>query len=329
MGSNFIRHLHNKYPHYKIFNLDLLTYAGNPENLVDLADSDRYEFVHGDIDNTQLVENLLQKNTFQVVINFAAESHVDRSIISTLEFIKTNVQGAYTLLEAVRSKKVPRFIYISTDEIYGDVPPDQFTPEDYPLRPTNPYAASKACADLLVQSYVKTHKVPAIILRSSNNFGPYQYPEKLNALVLTNFLEGKKIPVHGHGRHQRSWIHVFDFCNALDLVMHKANDYSIYNISGERKTNLEIIQHIGQVLGKDYQEHIEFVGDRPGPDFRYAPDSTKIMQEFGWERMYTYEDSIQELADWYINNRPWWWKIKQKHDFQKHYEKQRQGKYDL
>lgn len=329
MGSNFVRYLHNKYPEYKIFNLDLLTYAGNPANLTDLADSERYHFIHGDIGDKSLVEYLLKQHAFEVVVNLAAESHVDRSIINTLEFIRTNIQGAYTLLEAIRLYKVPRFIFISTDEIYGDVPPGVHTPEDYPLQPTNPYAASKASADLLVQSYIKTHKVPALILRSSNNFGPFQYPEKLHALVVTNFLEGKKIPVHGHGRHLRSWIHVQDFCNALDLMMHQAEDFKIYNICGEEKSNLEVIQMIGAALGKNYEDHVEYVSDRPGPDFRYAPDCTNISKELAWKRNYHYKDSLEQLVNWYSSNAMWWHDIKQKQDFQQHYEKQRKGQYDL
>ena len=219
MGSNFIRHLYRNYPDYKIVNLDLLTYAGNLDNLKDVEVNERYEFIHGDICDKLLVDALLAKNKFDVVINFAAESHVDRSIVDAFQFVRTNLQGAYILLESVRYHKVPRFIYISTDEVYGDIPPGTKSSEQYPLNPTNPYAASKAGADLMVQAYMKTHHVPALIIRSSNNFGPYQYPEKLHGMVITNFLEGIKIPVHGNGQHLRSWIHVSDFCVALDLIM--------------------------------------------------------------------------------------------------------------
>jgi len=329
MGSNFIRHLHNRYPNYKVFNLDLLTYAGNPENLIDLANSEHYKFIHGDIGSKFLVENLLAKNNFEVVINFAAESHVDRSIVDAFQFIKTNIQGAYVLMEAVRRYKIPRFIYISTDEIYGDVPPGIKTPEEYPFRPTNPYAASKASADLMVQSYIKTHRVPALILRSSNNFGPYQYPEKLHSLAITNLIEGKGIPIHGHGRHVRSWIHVQDFCNALDLVMHKADDYKIYNIAGEERNNLDVVRSVAETLGKDHREWLEYVNDRPGADLRYSADCSRIASELGWERQHSYQSTLPAVVEWYLKNRTWWNKIKVKKEFMDHYEKQRRGQYDL
>ncbi|MEK7500833.1 MAG: dTDP-glucose 4,6-dehydratase [Patescibacteria group bacterium] len=329
MGSNFIRRLHNKYPAYKIFNLDLLTYAGNPENLSDIAVGQRYQFVQGDIGDQSLVEDLFSTHKFEIVVNFAAESHVDRSLVDTLPFIKTNVQGAYILLEVARNYKTPRFIYISTDEVYGDVPRGMKTQESYPLNPTNPYAASKAAADLMVQAYIKTHNVPALILRSSNNYGPYQYPEKLNSLAITNLIEGRKVPVHGQGQHIRSWIHVEDFCNALDLIMHKGYDHRIYNIAGEEKSNMEIIKKIAQTLGKNHQEHIEYVNDRPGADFRYSPDHSLITKELSWSREHSYEESLDDLVNWYIDNRPWWEKIKQRREFLNHYDKQSKGQYDL
>jgi len=329
MGSNFIRHLHTKYPEYQIWNLDLLTYAGNLENLADLASSNRYRFIQGDIGDKVLVENLLATEHFDVVFNFAAESHVDRSLINAFQFIKTNIQGAYVLLEAVRQYKVPRFIYISTDEIYGDIPNGIRTSETHPLQPSNPYAASKASADLMVQSYIKTHKVPALILRSSNNYGPYQYPEKLHSLIITNLLEGKKVPMHGHGKHVRSWIHVQDFCNALDLVMHRAKDFSIYNIAGEEKSNLEVMQAIAKTLSKNHQEHLETVNDRPGADYRYSPDDAKIKKELGWELQHRYEASLPAVISWYQKNPSWWASIKQKQEFTEHYRKQSRGEYDL
>mgnify|MGYP001582757572 CR=1 FL=1 len=238
IGSNFIRYLFHKYQNYRIFNLDLLTYAGNPENLLDVenhetaaqSDKRRYQFIRGDICDGVLLGNLFDKYNFSAVINFAAESHVDRSFINVFDFVRTNIEGVRSLIEICRKSRVPRFIQISTDEIYGPVP-EGFSGEDAPFRPSNPYAASKAAADLLVQSYIRTHQVPALIIRSSNNFGPYQYPEKLIPLVISNIIEGKKVPVHGSGEHRRSWIHVNDFCSAIDLVLHKAPDYSIYNIS--------------------------------------------------------------------------------------------------
>ncbi|MDP1719261.1 MAG: dTDP-glucose 4,6-dehydratase [bacterium] len=329
MGSQFIRYLHNKYPNYEIHNLDLLTYAGNPENLSDLAKSSRYHFVQGDIGDKSLVEDLMVKNKFDVVINFAAESHVDRSIVNAFQFIKTNIQGAYVLLEAARHYKIPRFVYISTDEIYGDIPHGVKTDENYPLQPTNPYAASKAAADLMVQAYIKTHRVPALILRSSNNYGPYQYPEKLHSLVITNLLEGKKVPLHGKGHHLRSWIHTQDFCNALDLVMHKGEEHRIYNVAGEERSNIEVIRAIADVLGKDHSEHLEYVNDRPGADFRYAPDHSRISKELKWERQNHYESALPEIVSWYEKNREWWHKVKQRTEFQDHYSKQSKGQYDL
>lgn len=329
MGSNFIRHLHNNYPQYKIYNLDLLTYAGNLENLVDVALSHRYEFVQGDIGDKPFIEDLFSNHHFEVVINFAAESHVDRSIINAFQFIQTNIQGAYILLEAVRRHKIPRFVHISTDEIYGDVPLGTKTDENYPFQPTNPYAATKASADLLVQSYAKTHKVPALILRSSNNYGAYQYPEKLNSLVITNLLEDRKVPLHGHGKHIRSWIHVQDFCNALDLMLHKGPDGAIYNIAGEEKTNVEVVRLIAETVGKDYEKCVEHVNDRPGADFRYSANTTKIKRELGWEYAYSYADALENIIEWYTRNRDWWVKIKQKKEFVDHYSKQSRGQYDL
>lgn len=329
MGSHFVRHLAAKYPHYQIFNLDLLTYAGNPENLADLEQSERYHFIRGDIGDKILVEDLFAKHSFDAVIDFTAESHVDRSIVDAFQFIKTNVQGAYVLLETVRQRKIPRFLYISTDEIYGDIPLLVKTPESYPFNPTNPYAASKAAADLMVQAFIKTHKVPALIVRSSNNFGSHQYPEKLHSLVITNLLEGKKIPVHGSGSHVRSWVHVQDFCDAVDCIMHEAEDFKIYNVAGEEKSNMEVLKAIAHILGKDATEYAEYVPDRPGADFRYAADDSKIHRELGWQPRHTYEDSIEDVVRWYVENKDWWQKIKQKREFLEHYEKQSRGQYDL
>lgn len=329
MGSNFIRYLYNKYPTYKIFNADLLTYAGNLENLADLEGSERYEFRRGDICDRVFLEELFSKNNFEVVVNFAAESHVDRSIRNASHFVKTNIFGLYMLLEIVRKYKTPRFIHISTDEVYGDIPLGVKTPEDYPFSPSSPYAASKASGDLLVQSFMRTHKLPAIIIRSSNNFGPYQYPEKLHAIAITSMLEGQKLPLHGRGDHIRSWIHVEDFCEAVDLIMHRSGDYKIYNIAGEEKTNMEIIAAVASVLDKNHLDHIEFINDRPGADFRYSPDCTKISKELGWERKRSYQESVADLAAWYRVNQAWWEKTKQKIEYMEYYDKQMRGEYDL
>lgn len=333
MGSHFIRHLYYKYPSYQIFNLDLLTYAGNLENLADIIACEqkekkkRYFFLKGDIGKRMLLNKLFSQYDFSAVVNFAAESHVDRSIINAVEFIRTNVQGAYILLDTVYQHKIPRFVYISTDEVYGDISLGERSKETSPLAPTNPYAASKASADLMVQSYIKTHKLPALILRSSNNYGSYQYPEKLHPLVITNFLEGKKIPVHGRGNQVRSWLHVSDFCRALDLVLHKGRNFSIYNAAGEERSTLEVIKGIARILGKDLKKYLKYVHDRPGVDFRYAPDDSKIKRELGFKREHSYEHSLKDLVDWYVKNKNWWLKIKQKKEFQDHYQKQISGYY--
>lgn len=335
MGSHFIRYLYNKYPNYIIYNLDLLTYAGNLENLQDIEDEEkqlskskkRYFFVQGDINDKVLLEELLGKEKFDVVINFAAESHVDRSIHNAVEFIRTNIQGAYILLDTLRVSKIPRYIYISTDEVYGDIPSGHHSDENYPIQPVNPYSASKASADLMVQSYIKTHKMPAIILRSSNNYGTHQYPEKIHALVITNLLEKKKIPVHGKGNHIRSWLHVLDFCNALDLIMHKGRDFQIYNISGEEKTTLQVIEAIAKLFDLDPSKYITFVQDRPGPDFRYSPDHSKISRELGWKRKYKHAEAILDIVSWYKKNKSWWVNIKKKKDFKDYFAKIVQGHY--
>lgn len=325
IGSNFVRYLHDKYQNYFLVNLDLLTYAGNRSNLSDLKTSKRYSFIHGDIGDGKLVKKILNKYKFDVVINFAAESHVDRSILDTSKFIETNVRGAYVLLDAVRVCKVPRFIYISTDEIYGDVPSGIATPESYPINPTNPYAASKAAADVMVQAYMKTHKLPALIIRSSNNFGPYQYPEKLIPVIITSILEGKKIPVHGNGKQVRSWVHVLDFCNALDLMIHKAEDFKIYNINGERKSNLEVIRLIAKTLSVNPEKYIHYINDRPYSDAYYFPDSSKIKKELGWKLSITFDESLGDLVKWYIDNKKWWQEIKSKREFSDHYKRQSKG----
>lgn len=333
MGSHFIRYLYNTYPGYQITNFDALTYAGNPDNLADIhafekdrRDQERrYTFIHGDICDETLVNQVLKDTRFDVVLNFAAESHVDRSILNAAEFIRTNVQGAYVLLEASRVHKIPRFVYISTDEIYGDIPLGMKSDEEYPFRPTNPYAASKASADLLAQSYIKTHKIPLLIVRASNNYGSHQYPEKLHPLVITNLLEGRPIPLHGNGQHTRNWLHVNDFCTGVDLVMHKAPDQGVYNLDGEERSNLQVVETIAKLLGKDFKEHANFITDRPGPDFRYAVDGSRIARELGWQREQHYETAVKDLIDWYIANTQWWEKVRAKPAFLNHYMIQSKG----
>lgn len=326
MGSHFARLLHNRYPNYRIVNLDILSYAGNSMNLADIAGSQRYAFVRGDICDRDLLDKLFREYAFDAVVNFAAESHVDRSIVSALHFVRTNIQGVHALLEAVRVHKVPRFIQISTDEIYGDVR-DGVSHEESPMRPSNPYAASKASADLLVQAFMRTHRVPAIIVRGSNNFGPFQHPEKLTPLAVTSFLEGANIPVHGNGMHVRRWVYVKDFSAALDAVMHASKLHEIYNVAGAPKTNREIIEAVARILGKNPVRHMEYIPDRPGADLRYAPDSTKIERELGWRPAYDFDAAFKETVAWYQANEPWWRALKESEEFKLHYEKQSKAQY--
>jgi len=326
IGSNFVRHLLTTHPEYHVVNLDLLTYAGNPDNLRDLEGSPRYQFIQGDICNRQLLDRFFKKTAFSAVIHFAAETHVDRSIINVSDFIRTNVEGTRTMIEAVRAHHVPRFVHISTDEIYGDVSKGR-SREHSPLRPSNPYSASKAAADLLVQSFMRTHQIPALIVRGSNNYGPYQYPEKLIPLAVTNLLSGKKIPVHGDGTHIRSWLHVQDFCNAIDLVMHRAPLFSIYNVSGEEKTDMEMLKMIANHLGKNIDNHKKYVNDRPGADIRYAVAAEKLKKELGWRPKFTLRKSIPDVIRWYEANSPWWENIRKRKDFLDHYKKQARGQW--
>lgn len=334
MGSHFVRHLYRTYPTYRIINLDLLTYAGNPDNLADLEaeekngnpSSRRYQFIKGDICDALFLEEVFRKHRFDAVAHFAAETHVDRSIFNVSDFIRTNIDGTHLLIDAVQRHGVPRMVHISTDEVYGSVP-EGTSGEDAPLRPSNPYSTSKACADLLAQSYMYTHKVPLVIVRGSNNYGPYQYPEKLIPLAVSNLIAGKKIPVHGDGGHVRSWLHVGDFCSAVDLAMHKAPVGTIYNASGDGRTNIEVLAMIADTLDVRMDDYRMHTPDRPGADRRYAPDSTKIRQELGWSPLHRIEESIGAVAEWYLKNREWWSKIRATKEYQDHYAKQSQGKW--
>lgn len=327
IGSNFVRHFFNKYHNYKIFNLDLLTYAGNSDNLKDIEKEQRYHFIRGDICSESLLREIFSKNKFDLVVNFAAESHVDRSIVSVTDFLRTNIEGVRSLLDIVRVYKVPRFVQISTDEVYGDISLGSFADEDSAFRPSNPYSSSKAGAELLIHSFIRTHNVPAIVIRGSNNFGPFQYPEKLIPLAITNILENKKIPIHGDGLHVRSWLHVDDFCEAIDLIAHSAADHSVYNVSGEEKKNIEVIKIIADYLGKDLHAFREHVKDRPGADLRYASVSRKLEKDLGWKRQYSFEKEISNVIDWYCKNTEWWKNIKEKKEYLHHYEKQSKGNY--
>lgn len=308
IGSNFIRYILHRHRDWQVTNLDKLTYAGNPENLKDVQDDSKYHFVRGDIVDRQLVSDLLQDKV-DAVVNFAAESHVDRSILDASPFIETNIKGTEVLLEGIRQYDVERFIQISTDEVYGSIDKGSFT-ETSPLTPSSPYSASKAAADLLCCSYFQTYHVPIIITRSTNNFGPYQYPEKLVPLAITNALEHKPIPIYGDGLNVRDWIHVDDHCRALEVVIQKGRPGEIYNIAAnEQKTNLELIHSLLDMMGKP-RELITFVTDRPGHDRRYALDTTKITQELGWKPVYALDKALATTVDWYLNHESWWRQIK-------------------
>ncbi len=319
IGSNFIRYILKKYPDYKIINLDKVTYAGNPENLKDIENDSRYKFVKGDICDKELVNDLVSKEKPDAILSFAAETHVDRSILDPDAFIKTDIFGTHVLLEAVRIRKVEKYIQISTDEVYGSVEKGLFT-EESPLKPNSPYASSKAGADLLVRAYFKTYNLPVLITRSSNNYGPFQYPEKIIPLFITNLIEGKKVPLYGDGLNVRDWLYVLDNCSGIDMVLHKGKVGEIYNIGADNeKTNKEITEIILKELGKD-DSSIEHVKDRPGHDRRYALDSTKL-KKLGWKPEYNFEQAMKETIDWYKNRSDWWKKIKSG-EYLKYYKKQ-------
>lgn len=334
IGSNFVRHFYDSHPKSRMINMDLLTYAGNLENLRDLEDREsklpesdsRYEFVQGDICDTDLLEEIFQKHKFDLVVHFAAESHVDRSILNMSDFVRTNIEGTRSLVEAARRHEIKRFINISTDEVYGSIKSGYAT-EEWLLRPSNPYSASKAGADLLVQAYVRTYDFPGIIIRGSNNYGPYQYPEKLIPLAITNLLEGKKVPVHGYGIHVRSWLHVHDFCRAIDIIIHGDPKNWIYNVAGEEKTNHDVLELIARCLGKNLQDNRFHVSDRPGADLRYAVDASRLEKEFGWRRRHEFEREIGKVVQWYIDQSEWWRHIRLKEGFIEHYERQSKGQW--
>lgn len=310
IGSNFIHYLIKKHPKYLIVNLDLLTYAGNIYNLSDLEDDSRHIFVHGDITDYELVKKLIQNYKIDTIVNFAAESHVDRSILRPDMFIKTNIIGTQTLLGVAKEEKIEKYLQISTDEVYGDLGKQGYFTENSMLAPNSPYAASKASADLLVRSYIKTYGLNANITRCSNNYGPYQFPEKLIPLFVTNGLLGKELPLYGDGQNIRDWLHVYDHCHALDLVLHKAKAGEIYNIGGHNeRTNTEIAHLIVEKLGLS-KTQIKHVTDRLGHDRRYAIDPTKIRTELSWEPTYTFEKGINETINWYLKNQNWWRPLK-------------------
>ncbi len=305
IGSCFVRHILNKYSDYKVINLDALTYAGNIENLDDVKDNPNYTFVHGNICDKKLAKELIIDGGVDAVVNFAAESHVDRSITGPEIFIETNVQGTLNLLQAAKEAKTQRFLQVSTDEVYGTLGKDGYFYETTPLAPNSPYSASKASADLLVRAYFETYKMPVLNTRCSNNYGPYQYPEKLIPFFISQLLKGEKVPVYGDGLNVRDWLYVYDHCSAIDTVLHKGRVGEVYNIGGHNeKTNMEITKIILNAMGKD-ESSIRFVEDRLGHDRRYAIDNHKIQTELGWEPSLTFEEGIKLTIDWYLNNQNW------------------------
>lgn len=306
IGSNFIRHILRKYPVYKIINLDKLTYCGNPDNLRDIEKDKRYTFIKGDICDKKAVESAIK--SCDAVINFAAESHVDKSIEDASAFIRTNIHGVYVLLEASKRHNIKRFIQISSDEVYGSINKGSFK-ETSPLHPNSPYSAAKAGGDHLVLAYHVTFKAPVIVTRSSNNFGPYQFPEKVIPLFITNLLDNKKVPLYGDGLNVRDWLYVIDNCDAIDLILHKGKIGEIYNIGGSFEiTNIELTKIILKFLGKT-DKMISYVPDRMGHDRRYSLDSVKI-KKLGWHPSRNFNTAIKETINWYKNNATWWQKLR-------------------
>ena len=306
IGGNFVHYMLDKYPQYEIYNVDALTYAGELSKHQCLEKRDNYFFVQLDIADRQAINGLFQKNNFDYVVHFAAESHVDRSIAEPEVFIKTNVLGTQVLLDAAKLIGVKKFVHISTDEVYGelDFDPTSFFTEDTPLRPNSPYSASKASSDLLVRAYYETYGLPVNITRCSNNYGPYHFPEKLIPLTISRVLKNQKVPVYGDGKNIRDWLHVWDHCTAIDLVMHEGIDGEVYNIGGHNEqSNLDVVRTIIEALGKS-EELIEFVADRAGHDKRYAIDASKL-EKLGWQPIYNFKSGIAQTIQWNLNNQDW------------------------
>ena len=303
IGSCFVRHMLNKHQDYKIINIDALTYAGNIANLDDVKNNPNYTFVHGNICDKKLVRELISE--CDAVVNFAAESHVDRSITNPEIFIETNVQGTLNLLQASKELGVDRYLQVSTDEVYGTLGKTGYFYETTPLAPNSPYSASKASADMLTRAYYETYKLPVLNTRCSNNYGPYQYPEKLIPFFISQLLKGEKVPVYGDGLNVRDWLYVYDHCEAIDTVLHKGKVGEVYNIGGHNeKTNMEITHLILEAMGKD-ESSIKSVQDRLGHDRRYAISNDKITSELGWKPSLTFEQGIKITIDWYLNNQEW------------------------
>ena len=324
IGGNFIHYLLGNRPDCHITCLDALTYAGNLETLKSVLEDSRLRFVHGDITDREAVYHLFEEENFDAVVNFAAESHVDRSIDTPEVFLKTNILGTQVLLDACNRFGTGRYHQVSTDEVYGDLPldrPDLFFTEETPIHTSSPYSASKASADLLVTAYYRTYGNPVTISRCSNNYGPYHFPEKLIPLMILNALEDKPLPVYGDGKNVRDWLYVEDHCRAIELILENGRVGEVYNVGGHHeKQNIEVVKTILHALGKS-EELIAFVKDRPGHDRRYAIDPSKIHRELGWLPQTSFEDGIQTTVEWYLQNRSWWEHIRSG-DYRRYYEQQ-------
>jgi dTDP-glucose 4,6-dehydratase len=324
IGGNFIHYLLGNRPDCHITCLDALTYAGNLETLKSVLEDSRLRFVHGDITDREAVYHLFGEENFDAVVNFAAESHVDRSIDTPEVFLKTNILGTQVLLDACNRFGTGRYHQVSTDEVYGDLPldrPDLFFTEETPIHTSSPYSASKASADLLVTAYYRTYGTPVTISRCSNNYGPYHFPEKLIPLMILNALEDKPLPVYGDGKNVRDWLYVEDHCRAIELILENGRVGEVYNVGGHHeKQNIEVVKTILHALGKS-EELIAFVKDRPGHDRRYAIDPSKIHRELGWLPQTSFEDGIQTTVEWYLQNRSWWEHIRSG-DYRRYYEQQ-------
>lgn len=322
MGANFIRHILTTYTDYRVVNFDKLTYAGNLDNLKDVEHNSRYTFVHGDICSRANLEEVVQQYAIDTIVNYAAETHVDRSITDPEPFLHTDVLGTFQLLQLTKKYRLKKMVQISTDEVYGSIAEGKFTEESCFL-PNSPYSASKAGADLLCRSYVATYGAPVVVTHSCNVYGPYQYPEKIIPLFITNLIEDKKVPLYGDGLQAREWIYVADHCRAIDLILHNSQPGSVYNIgTGDELTNLELTRLLVGLIGKG-EEMIEKIVDRPGHDRRYAIDCNKIQSELGWKPMVNFAYGINDTVNWYKKNEDWWKKIKNA-EYGEHYKQQYQ-----
>lgn len=325
IGSAFVRHILNSGRASQLVNLDKLTYAGNLENLLSVASKENYRFVHGDICDAKLVNDLVAEVKPDAIVHFAAESHVDRSILSPAPVFETNLRGTFTLLEAARLNNVPRFLHVSTDEVYGSIDPPHDADENYPLRASSPYSASKAGSDLLALSYFITYKLPVTVTRASNNYGPYQFPEKLIPLMISNAIADQPLPIYGDGMQIRDWLYVDDHCRAILACVESGRPGEVYNVGGSRSlANVEVVKMMLALLGKPESLMIT-VKDRPGHDRRYALSSEKLMRETGWEAQMPFEKGLQATIDWYRNHSDWIARVKSG-EYQTYYEKNYAGR---